>query len=157
MRRQFASSRARVFLLDGDGAAVSGFGANLPRLSSDTPGNAERRRDPVGFLTAETLFGLHMGRTFSARGPFGPCPGVYDTRCPSRRSSKFTPSTFDMWKNMSLSVPVSINPKPFSVSRLIFPSAIRSHFLKKQPLRRCPTLSGRAAPPHNQISIAEIR
>lgn len=29
-----------------------------------------------------------------------------------------------MWKNMSLSVPVSMNPKPLSVSLLIVPSAI---------------------------------
>ena len=29
-----------------------------------------------------------------------------------------------MWKNMSLSEPVSINPKPLSVSRLIVPSGI---------------------------------
>jgi hypothetical protein len=29
-----------------------------------------------------------------------------------------------MWKNMSLPSPVSMNPNPFSVSFLIFPSAI---------------------------------
>ena len=33
--------------------------------------------------------------TFSAFGPFGPRPSVYDTRCPSRSSSKLTPSRSD--------------------------------------------------------------
>lgn len=30
----------------------------------------------------------YSGFTFSALGPFGPCPTVNDTRCPSRNSSK---------------------------------------------------------------------
>lgn len=29
---------------------------------------------------------FYSGRTFSARGPFGPCPTVKVTRCPSRNS-----------------------------------------------------------------------
>src|SRR5258708_3281693 len=90
-----------------------------------------------------------MGRTFSARGPFGPCPGLYDTSCPSRRSSKDPPSTFEVWKNMSLSVPVSMNPKPLSVNRLILPSAILSH--SKKTLRRCSTQIGQAASPPVEI------
>src|SRR5262249_47771049 len=80
------------------------------------------------------------------RGPLGPCPGVYETRCPSRRLSYSTPSTFDMWKNMSLPVPVSMNPKPLSVSRLIVPSAIRSVSSKKAALHCCPSIPDLAAP-----------
>jgi len=75
--------------------------------------------------------GVQIGLTFSARGPFGPRPSVYDTRCPSWSCSKLTPSRFDVWKNMSLSLPSSMKPKPLSVSRLIVPSAILSPFPKR--------------------------
>ena len=66
----------------------------------------------------------YTGLTFSAHGPFGPRPSVYDTFWPSCRSSKLTPSTLDEWKNRSLSPPVLMNPKPLSVNLLIVPSAI---------------------------------
>ena len=64
------------------------------------------------------------GRTFSARGPFGPCPSLNETCCPSCSSSNRTPSRLLMWKKMSPPFPVSMNPNPFSVSFLIVPSAI---------------------------------
>ena len=80
--------------------------------------------------------------TFSAHGPFCPCPSVYETRCPSWSSSKLTPSRFDEWKNMSLSLPVSINPKPLSVSRLMVPSGI-CPVSSKSVMQRCPKPSFR--------------
>src|SRR5262245_6302657 len=62
--------------------------------------------------------------TFSAHGPLGPRPSVYDTFCPSRSSSKLTPWTAEEWKKRSLSFPVLMNPKPLSNSFLIVPSGI---------------------------------
>ncbi len=59
---------------------------------------------------------------FSARGPFGPSPSEKETRCPFLSCSKFTPSSADEWKKMSLPELVSMNPKPRSVRRLIVPS-----------------------------------
>jgi len=62
--------------------------------------------------------------TFSAHGPFGPRPSVYDTFCPSRSSSKLMPWTAEEWNNRSFSLPVLINPKPLSNSFLIVPSGM---------------------------------
>ena len=42
-----------------------------------------------------------------------------------------------MWKNKSLLPPVSINPKPFSVTFLIVPSAIFSQIPHNKKTRRC--------------------
>jgi hypothetical protein len=95
------------------------------------PTNAKKADDIRWPSIVGMQFRRQMTRTFSARGPFGPRPSSYDTRCPSRRSSNLVPSTFDMWKNMSLPSPVSMNPNPFSVSFLIFPSGIEFTSKKK--------------------------
>src|SRR4249919_87794 len=60
--------------------------------------------------------------TCSARGPLGPWPFSNETDCPSRRSSKRTPSQADWWKKYSLPSWAATKPKPLSVtSRLIVP------------------------------------
>ena len=61
-------------------------------------------------------------RTFSARGPFGPCPLSNVTGCPSRRVSNGLPTHADWWKKYSLPSEASTNPKPFSLTnRLTVP------------------------------------
>jgi len=57
---------------------------------------------------------------------------------------------------MSLSVPVSINPKPLSVSRLIVPSAIVFSIPKKGPAVSPEKHRVPAAPPQTQYSIGWI-
>src|SRR6476469_6572804 len=85
--------------------------------------------------------------TFSAHGPLGPWPSVYDTRWPSLSSSKLTPLSLDEWKNRSLAFPVLMKPKPLSVSFLIVPSDISSPN-KKVFVQHGPTQFARATPMH---------
>src|SRR5262245_54188834 len=63
----------------------------------------------------------HATRTFSARGPLGPCPRSKVTVWPSRNSSKRVPAQADWWKKYSLPSLAAIKPNPLSVKRLIVP------------------------------------
>ena len=93
-----------------------------PRSARSEIAKLEQKHD-VKFTVMAGLVLAQRGLTFSARGPFGPSPVVYDTRCPSESWSNDTSSTADMWKNKSFPLPVSMNPKPRSVNRLIVPSS----------------------------------
>ena len=63
----------------------------------------------------------YAGRTFSARGPFGPCPTVNVTASPSRSESNGVLVHAELWKKYSVPSGVAMKPKPLSVSRLMVP------------------------------------
>jgi hypothetical protein len=63
----------------------------------------------------------YAGRTFSARGPFGPCPMVNVTASPSRSESNGVLAHAELWKKYSVPSGVAMKPKPLSVSRLMVP------------------------------------
>ena len=47
----------------------------------------EKSRRGSSALLSSGICPIQIGLTFSARGPFGPRPSVYDTFCPSRSAS----------------------------------------------------------------------
>ena len=63
----------------------------------------------------------YAGRTFSARGPFGPWPIVNVTLSPSRIESNGVLVHADRWKKYSVPSAAAMKPKPLSVIRLMVP------------------------------------
>jgi len=145
-------------------ARCLGHAFNGPRMGSDDrtlktrtrrhaptqancPGNPSRatRSRRVDYSSSTT-------RTFSARGPLGPCPISYSTVWPTLIASIDVPCNAEWWKKMSSRSP-AMKPKPLSVTNFLMvpcgmsatPSQQNSNLPEPHALAPSPFCRGKAS------------